>query len=178
MARKSTSQFKMVKNEGSQKWVKEQQQLDLPPIEETFDNAKQAFVNTLEVSIQLASRIDNLMNIRDYAYKFWGKRLDEKYLGGERVVYFKKLMDISVETYTKILERVRTFELDEFTKDDMKDYFEDIMPSTEDIQTEDDMCVSGLIFLTVKPYGEKMTQLHHTMLDEKRQREFLERDEA
>ena len=174
MARKSAAQLRASKNLNSSKKFEKQRIEDLPPIEETFENAKQAFVNTLEVSVQLASRIDNLMNIRDYAYKFWGNRIDEMFLPGEKLGYFKDLMDVSVGTYEKMLDIVKGFELEEFLKDDMKDYFEPLMPDTSTILNEKELCVAGLIFLTIKPYGEKMTSLHHTMVDEKKQREFLE----
>lgn len=174
MARKSTSQFKAVNNNHSKKWIKEQQ-TNLPPIEETFDNAKQAFINTLEVSIKLAGRVDNLMNIRDYAYKFWGEKLDVNH--ANKLDYLVELMTVSIETYKAILDRVEQFDMEEFLKEDMKDYFEDIIPQVENIVTEEELCTAGLIFLTVKPYGEKMTQLHHTMLDEKKQREFIEKGE-
>ena len=49
MARKSASQAKIKKPEFKQP--------ELPPIEETFEKAKQAFVNTLEVSVQLGSGV-------------------------------------------------------------------------------------------------------------------------
>lgn len=173
---KSAGKAKLAQINGAQKKQMKKQLEEMPTLEETFENAKQAFINTLEVSIQLANRIDNLMNIRDYVYKFWGNEINNM-LQDERVAYYKALLDISVNTYTEILERVKRFELDEFLKDDMKDYFEDLIPDVSDIKREDEMCEAGLIFLTVKPYGEKMTQLHHTMLDEKKQRDYLENGE-
>ena len=74
-----------------------------------------------------------------------------------------------------MLEIVKSFELKEFKKEDMKDYFEELMPVIEAINDEDELCAAGLVFLTIKPFGEKMTALHHTVLDEVAQREFMEK---
>lgn len=169
MARKSASQAKIKKPEFKQP--------ELPPIEETFENAKQAFINTLEVSVQLAERIDNLLNIRDYANKFFPDGLPVNFpkAPGSAVEYYKDLQDLSIQVYKDMLEIVKTFELEEFKKEDMKDYFEELMPVVEAIKDEDELCAAGLIFLTIKPFGEKMTALHHTILDEVAQREFMEK---
>lgn len=173
MARKSAAQLKAKKQTSDLK-----QQLEgMPSLEETFENAKQAFINTLEVSIQLATRIDNLMNIRDYAYNFWHKeyqRMVSRSNDGNVTSYCKELMYLSESIYKDMLEIVRGFELEEFLKEDMKDYFEELMPVVDGIEDEDQMCVAGLIFLTIKPFGEKMTALHHTILDEAAQRKFME----
>lgn len=168
MARKSASQAKIKKPEF--------QKPELPPIEETFENAKQAFVNTLEVSIQLAERVDNLLNIRDYVRKFFPDELPYPWKGvmNARLKYCKALMNLSIQTYKDMLEIVKTFELEEFAKEDMKDYFEELMPVVEGINDEDELCTAGLVFLTIKPFGEKMTALHHTILDEVAQRKAME----
>lgn len=168
MARKSASQVKIKKPQFNQP--------ELPPIEETFDNAKQAFVNTLEVSVQLAERIDNLMNIRDYAKKFWegSMNFEVNPMEDKPVKYCKQLQELSIQVYKDMLEIVKTFDLEEFKKEDMKDYFEELMPVPENIEDEDQLCAAGLVFLTIKPFGEKMTALHHTILDEVEQRKFME----
>ena len=171
MGRKSTSQFNPVKKDGSEKWIKEKVE-PLPPIEETFDKAKQSFIITLETSIVLAKRVDNLMNIRDYAYKFWGDKIADAYIS--KVSYFKSLQQVSIDTYEELLKATKEFSLEEFTKDEVKDYYEHIIPSVDSIENEEDLCIAGLIFLTVKPFGEKMAALHRTMLDEKAQRDFME----
>ena len=57
----------------------------------------------------------------------------------------------------------------------MKDYFDEIIPKVENISNEEELLDAAIVFLTVKPWGEKMTALHHTMLDEKKQREFAEK---
>lgn len=171
MARKSAAQLKAKKQTSDLKQKLE----DMPSLEETFENAKQAFVNTLEVSVQLAGRIDNLLNIRDYAYKFWDKA--DKCIptdGRGTLGYCKKLQDLSIQIYKDMLEIVKTFDLKEFKKEDMKDYFEELMPIVEGIEDEDQLCAAGLIFLTIKPFGEKMNALHHTILDEAAQRKFME----
>lgn len=148
---------------------------ELPPIEETWENAKQMFINTAEVSVIIAERVDNFMNIRDMAYKFWGDEL-KGLLEEDRIAYLKYLHELSIATYKAILDVIKGFEMEEFLKDEMKDYFDVLIPKVDEIDTEKDLMNAMLIFLTVKPWGEKMTALHHSMLDEKRQREYREKD--
>ena len=168
MSKKSASQFKPIKTQ-------EVQQHELPSIEETFDNAKQAFVNTLEVSVRIAKRIDNFLNVRDYVINFYGRDWSEiRRVGADRVEYIKRLQNITVSTYEKMLEKTLEFSLEEFSKEEMKDYYEEIVPDVESIDTMDKILEAGLIFLSVKPFGEKMTALHHTILDEIAQRKYME----
>ena len=168
MSKKSASQFKPIKTQEVQKH-------ELPPIEETFDNAKQAFVNTLEVSVRIAKRIDNFLNVRDYVINFYGRDWSEiRRVGADRVEYIKRLQNITVSTYEKMLEKTLEFSLEEFSKEEMKDYYEEIVPDVESIDTMDKILEAGLIFLSVKPFGEKMTALHHTILDEIAQRKYME----
>lgn len=162
MNRKSAASFKPVATKTQE---------DIPTLEETWENAKQAFVNTAEVSVELSKRIDNLMNIRDMVYKFWETRGDVSKIN---LGYLKGKLELSKFTYETILAVVREFEMEEFLKEDMKDYFESIIPKVEEINSEEELLDAAIIFLTVKPWGEKMTALHHTMLDEKKQREFAE----
>ena len=167
----------MTKRAASMKAVKSQQVEDLPTLEETFENAKQAFLNTIEVSITIAKRVDNLLNIRDYTIGFWKQEngMLNSMIPAEKLEYYKELQKISIAVYEDLYKATKEFELEEFLKDEMKDYYEHIIPKVEEIETEEDLCEAGLIFLTVKPFGEKMTSLHHTMLDEKKQREFVEK---
>lgn len=171
MTRKSTAKAKVIKSQNSDKFLK---QPELPPIEETFDNIKQMMVNTAEVQIVVAGRIENLLNLRAAAYKFWGNELDNKYVMKERMEYIKKLQSITVGVYKDILDIIRSYEMDEFLKDDMKDYFADLMPQVADIETEEDLFEAGLVADCIKPWGEKMTQLHHQMLEERDKRKAME----
>jgi hypothetical protein len=116
------------------------------------------------------------MNIRDYASKFWANsaNAEENPFKADPVGYSKSLMELSIQIYKDMLEIVKTFDLEEFEKEDMKDYFEELMPVVEAIEDEDSLCAAGLVFLTVKPFGEKMTALHLTIMDEVEQRKFLE----
>ena len=145
------------------------------PIEEIWENAKQMFINTAEVSVVIAERVDNFMNIRDMAYKFWGDEI-KSLLEEDRIAYLKRLHELSITTYKSILDIIKSFEMEEFLKDEMKDYFDVLIPKVDEIETEVDLMDAMLIFLTVKPWGEKMTALHHSMLDEKGQREYEEKD--
>lgn len=164
------------KNIASMKPAKHVKAPELPPIEEVFDNAKQAFVNTAEVAVVISKRIDNLLNIRKAAYEFWGNMLDEKMLDSERIAYFKEKQAMTTAVYETILAVVKDFELDEFLKDDMRDYFEDVMPKADAVEKEEDLFNAFLVSGIVRPWGEKMTGLHHTMLDERDQRKAVEEE--
>lgn len=171
---KSASEFKPKMISGEEKRARQKQLEELPMLEETWENALQAFVNTAEVSVQLAKRVDNLLNIRDMVYQFWGNDYLNAMDPHHRMRYLYSKLELSVQTYEKVFEIIKSFEMDEFLKEDMKDYFEDIIPKAEDLSDEDELLNAAIVFLTVKPWGEKMTALHHTMLDEKKQREYLE----
>ena len=159
MARKSAARVKTIKAEKGGM----PQQPELPPIEETFENMKQGFITILEMSVLLAKRADNLANCRDYAIGFWK---DAQYEPTLDIKYFKELQELSIETYDKLLERAKSFDLEEFKKDDMEDYFADIIPSCDDILSEKDLCAAEFVFIIVKPFGEKMSAMHQTILDE------------
>lgn len=171
---KSAAQFKPVAKSGAAKHAARKQLEEMPTIEETWENAHNAFISTAEVAHDISKRIDNFMNVRDLAYKFWGAERMAEMKPAARMTYLHKLHGVSVDTYGKIVEVVKTFEMEEFLKDEMRDYFGDIIPKVEDIEDEDALMEASIIFLTVKPWGEKMTALHRTMLDEKGKREFLE----
>ena len=147
---------------------------ELPSLEETFENAKQVFINTAEVAVVISDRLDNLVNIRNAVIEFWGKNKLDEHLTKENISYFKELQKMITDTYAEILNVVKEFELDEFCKDDMKDYFEDLMPTPDEIETESDLFEAWLVASTVKPWGEKMTALHHQILDEMHIRQPIE----
>ena len=155
--KKSASKAKVIKNENK---------IDLPPMEEVFESAKAMFLLTVETQIKTARRVDNLMNIRDYAQRFWG---DEK----KDLDYFKVLWRKSIEIYQKIYECSEQFTLEEFLKDEIKDYYAELIPHTEDIEWDDELCEAGLIWLSVQPYGQKLIQLHQLIKDEAAKREEL-----
>lgn len=173
MVRKSPAKAKPIKVEGSDKFAKKP---DLPPIEETFDMAKTSFVRTAEVAVLVAGRVDNLINIRRAAIDFWGDWLDAKYTSRDKIGYCKELQAMTVGCYENILDIVNSFELDEFLKEEMKDYFEVIMPKVDDIETEDDLFQAYLLSGIIKPWGEKMSQLHYQMLDEQKARQEVDHE--
>lgn len=147
---------------------------ELMPLVDMFDEAKEAFAMTVETNVITAQRIDFLMWVRDQAYKFWGNKLDEMLVMKERLSYIKDLQELCVNTYKKIAEIAKTFELEEFEKEEMKDYFEDLVPKVADIDSENKMLEAELIFLTVQPYGSKMNQLHQLVTDELAKRRAME----
>lgn len=151
MARKSASKAKVKPVEIPQE--------EGMPLEDLFDVAKRGFVTTVDTNILTAKRIDNLMNIRDYACKFWHG--EDKGLG-----YYKSLQELSIRTYENIKEVAEGFTLEMFSDGEMDDLFGPLLPKPEDIEDEEELCRAGLIFLTVRPYGEKMLKLHNLVQEE------------
>ena len=150
MAKKSASQAKIKKPEEN-----------FEPIEEVFEEAKKLFIMTVETQIKTAERIDNLLNIRDLAYNFYHGEgswndLDE----------LKRLQDISVMAYKKVLEASKEFSLDEFRKPEIKDYYADLIPSVDDIENDGDLLDAVIIFLSIQPYGNKLVQMHQLIQQE------------
>jgi hypothetical protein len=162
MTAKSAAKVKPVK-------VKQE---ELVPLDEMFKDAKDMFIMTVDTNILTAKRIDNLMNIRDLAIKFWG----DGHAKAHDLSYLKELQKLSVHTYERIKEVAEAFELEEFCKQDMKDYFDEIIPTPEDIEDEHELIRAALIFLTVRPYGEKMLKMHQLILDEAGKRKLLEEE--
>ena len=170
MTRRSAAKVKAIKSE---KWEK---QPELPPLEETFDKMKQGFLMTAETAVVISDRIDNLINIRKAAYEFWGNDFKDEFITRECIQYLKAKQGMITACYENIVDVIKSFELEEFLKEDMKDYFFDLMPKCDDVETEEDLFNAFLVSGVVKPWGEKMTQMHHQMLDEQGQRKAMEED--
>jgi len=173
MTRKSAAKAKPIMAKNSNKFLK---QPELPPIEETFDKMKQGFLMTAETAVVISDRIDNLINIRKAAYEFWGNDFKDKFITRECIQYLKAKQGMITACYENIVDVIKSFELEEFLKEDMKDYFFDLMPKCDDVETEEDLFNAFLVSGVVKPWGEKMTQMHHQMLDEQGQRKAMEED--
>ena len=147
------------------------------PVADMFEDAKQGFITVVETNIITAQRIDYLMWVRDKAYKFWGNRLDDMLVMDERLAYLKELQQICIDTYKEVAEIAKTFEYEEFCEEEMKDYFEGLVPSVDSIIAEKQMLEAELIFLCVQPYSSKMNQLHGLIQDELAKRRMNEDDE-
>ena len=158
MSKKSASQVKLAKKP------------DLPPIEDVFKEAKEMFVLTVETQCRTAERVDNLLNIREYASNFWKVADPDQVVDFE---YIKQLHQLSLETYRKILERTKTFDIEDFKGDTVKDYYDGIVPSVDAVLNDDDLCRAGLVYLSVSPYGQKLVKLHQLIQDEIARRESL-----
>lgn len=164
MAKKSAAQLKAKKNQGFETRA-------LPPIEETWENVKQVYITTLGVNIQLAKRADNMFNLRDLAYKFLGEEYMWALEEEQRMALFKWMRDESIKAYEDMLAIAKKWTIDQFTEEDMPDWFEGLIPDPEGFNTEMDMLFAAIKFLSVKPYGERMAGMHQQMLDEMKMRE-------
>ena len=148
MAKKSAARAKIAPKQAA-----------LPPIEDVFNEAKEMFALTVDTQIKTASRVDNLLNIRDMVKRFWD-------LPTVKIDKCKKYQQVSIDAYKSIREQVDNFELAEFEKDTIKDYFEGIIPAVDDIKDDDQLLEAAIIFMSVQPYGQKLIQLHQLMQDE------------
>ena len=168
MVKKSAARMKTYKGE---------HQADLPPIEEVFEDAKRMFVMTVDTQIKTARRVDNLMNIRDFCMKFWDDEDQFEVQECYTLDYYKKMQQLSIDTYTRIKEIAETFELVDFRAIEIKDYFADIIPSVDSISTKQELCEAALIFMSVQPYGSKLIQMHQLMQDECAKRNILDEED-
>ena len=164
MAKKSAAQLKAKKNQGFETY-------NMPPIEETWEKIKQVYTTTLSVNVRLASRVDNLLNLRDLAYKMLGEEYMWALEDEQRINLYKWMLDTSVQTYRDMLDIARGWTIDQFTQKDMPDWFEKLVPDPSEIKDEMDLLMAAIKFLSVKPYGERMTSIHQQMLDEVKMRE-------
>lgn len=163
MAKKSAAQAKIKKVDFQSK--------QLPSIEETWEKIKQVYLTTLEVNVQLAQRIDNMLNLRDLAFKMLGEEYMWELEEEERIHLFKWMQDVSVKAYEDMYAIAKDWNIGQFTEEDMPDWFETLIPKPADIESEVDLLMAAITFLSVKPYGERMTAIHQQMLDEMKMRE-------
>jgi len=168
MTRKSaaSAKVKRIEVENSR-----QQEHALPSIEETFEGAKEMFLMTAEVAHRIARRADNMYNVRRAVYEFWGNHFEESRLPKDRWDYIVAKTEMTSDIYSRVVEAIESFELEEFLKEDMKNYFEDIVPDIDDLHSEEDLFDAWIAVEIVKPWGEKMAALHQQMLQEKKARE-------
>lgn len=145
MTKKSAASYKVVKP------VDEEEKME--KLRSDFEDAKKMFLLTIDTQIKTANRVDNLLNIRDYAKKFWEDDILD-------MDYYKSLLQVSIDTYKEIRKRSEEFELEEFMKIDIKDYYADLLPKATDIEDEDELARVGIMFLSLQPYGQKMMGLH------------------
>lgn len=132
---------------------------NLPPIEDVFNEAKDMFALTVDTQIKTAARVDNLLNIRDMAKRFWD-------IPSVKMDDCKRYQQVSIDAYKSIREKVDEFSFEEFEKDTVKDYFEGIIPKVEDIKDDKQLLEAAIIFMSVQPYGQKLIQLHQLIQDE------------
>ena len=158
MAKKNPASMKVAK--------KAPAKVEMRPIEDVFEEAKEMFAMTVETQIKTAKRVDNMLNIRDYAMGFW----KDKWQGEVDFKHIRELHALSIRTYERVLEAVRKFELEDFKKREIKDYFDGIIPTSDSISNERELERAGIIFLSVRPYGDKMLKMHQLIQDEMRQR--------
>lgn len=151
MAKKSAARIQPVKRE------------ELPPIEEVFSEARDMLAMTVDTQAKTATRIDNLMNIRDFVLKYYNWDIPSDV---DLIRYCKTLQELSIETYEAIAEEVRKWTLEQFSGEKLDDLLGDLIPGIHEIENDNDMIVASLKFLSVKPYGEKMIQLHQLIGDE------------
>lgn len=145
------------------------------PVVDMFNDAKEMFIMTVKTARLIAERGDNLMNIRDYVRNFYGaEQFEHDWNENGRMDVYFDLLDVAIEVYDKIIEIAKGFEYDDFCKEEFDDPFEDLIPKARSLETETDMCVFGIIWLTARPYIDKTFQLHRLVQDELAKRRMNE----
>jgi hypothetical protein len=140
--------------------------MTLDQIKKHFEIAKTGFVITVQTNIETAKRIDNLLSVRDLAYKFYGATLDNNgMVPAERIEMFKELQNISVQAYEDVLKVAEKFDFETFAQKEMDDLFKDIVPKTNDVETEQDLLKAAVRFMAIQPYGSKMLALHESVIE-------------
>lgn len=153
MARKSAASAKLVKPKP-----------ELRPLEEVFDEIVNVFKMTVEANVKTAMRVDNLVAVRQLYRDWYGKEPED-------IDVIKKLQKLTADTYSDILAATEKFNIEDFKADEMKDYFEDIVPNCEDIATDADLLNAHVKWTCVRDYGSKLVQAHQLFHQEMEKRE-------
>lgn len=153
MARKSAARAKLAPKP-------ELAQNDKPPIEAVFNEIKDVFRMTVEANVRTAQRVDNLVAMRQLARDWYGHDFFPS------IDKLKELQKISVDAYKEILAKVDEFDIEDFKKAEMKDYFEEIVPSIDSISDDDKLLEAHIIYLCVRDYGSKLVQAHQLFQQE------------
>ena len=153
MTRKSAASAKPKAQEPS----REEQ---LEKLHRSFDENKQAFIQTVKTQIVIADRFDNYLNVEDLAMRIMKVDEIEIELGNE-------LTDESIRCYELVLEQVEKFEFDEFVGEEPPDYFSVIMPDRHKLVDKLDKVYSTIRYMSVKPYADKMLQMWQTLRQQK-----------
>lgn len=128
------------------------------PLEDRFEKAKQALIDQIEIQIQIADRVDNMGNIRDFYKNFHGKLPDFN--------TSQYLLGVSVGSYKGVLAAVQDISFEQMKEPDFEDPFTGLIPKPKDLKSDDDLCEALLIWLSVSPYANKVIQLHQLVQDE------------
>ena len=154
-SKKSAASAKVIKPEINNNVTEEEAMAALVT---EFELMKEAFIMTIETQIKTACRVDNLMNVRDYSQRFWDGNPGMCNIG-----HYKMLTEVGISTYQKVLDRSKEFTLEEFMKTELQDYYADITPCMHQVDSEEELEIAGIIFLSVQPYGQKMMGMHQAV---------------
>jgi len=161
----------MTKRAAAMKAVASKKQEEVP-VEEIFDIMREGFITILETNVITAKRVDNLLNIRDAAKRFWGD-VDNHY---SSIQYYKELQKLSVKTYEDILAIIKDkYTIENLSNIEIDDWFDEIIPNVEKIESEKDLMEAMIIFLSVKPYAEKVLRDHNNFQEELEKRKAKEK---
>jgi len=160
----------MSKRAAAMKAVATKQEEEMP-LEQVFEIMREGFITILETNVITAKRVDNLLNIRDAAKRFW-----EDSIGHCNIEYYKEIQKLSVKTYEDILAIIKEkYTYENLSNPELDDWFEDIIPNVDNINTESQLMDAMIIFLSVKPYAEKVLRDHNNFQDEIEKRKASEK---
>ena len=149
MARKSAAQAKVKKVEKAE---------EPKSAEEIMKMMKDPMIVQLKAQIIMANRVDNMANLRDLYKNFYGEYPNFKEL--------KAMLELSIKTYEKILERFEGIDVVFLSKEELPDLFEDMIKKARKVTSDEDLLSELVVYLSVNPYANKLIQMHQLFREE------------
>lgn len=149
MARKSAAQAKVKKVEKAE---------EPKSAEEILKMMKDPMIAQLKAQIIMANRVDNMANLRDLYKNFYGEYPSFKEL--------KAMLELSIKTYEKILERFEGIDVEFLSNEELPDLFEDMIKKARKVTNDEDLLSELVIYLSVNPYANKLIQMHQLFREE------------
>lgn len=127
-------------------------------LEKIFEDAKWTYIETVKVQVKAAKRVDNYLNLRELAMKFD--------FAGDDIKFIKELQSGSVKVYEQVQAIAESFKFEDFTREQVPDLFEELMPQVDDIVDNASQLIAAIAFMSITPYGNNLIQMHNLIMQE------------
>jgi len=128
-------------------------------LEEFWKDAHEVYLMGIEAQIVGAKRIDAMLNIRDLVKQFNNEVHPD-------IEVVKDMRNLQIAAFERMLAISKDFKLEDFMKRELQDFYAELMPEAEEISTEAELLPAAVLFLAVRPYGDRLIQLHKMVQDE------------